>query len=57
MVEIPAGSFVMRAPETEAESIEDERPQHEVSVPAFWMGKYQVTQAQWKAVEELPQIT
>ncbi len=56
MVEIPAGSFVMGAPEEEAESTKDERPQHEVNVPAFWMGKYQVTQAQWKAVAGLPQI-
>ena len=27
-------------------------PQHEVSVPEFWMGKYTVTNAQWFAVME-----
>ncbi len=56
MVEIPAGSFVMGAPEEEEDSLDSERPQHEVNVPAFCMGKYQVTQAQWKAVAGLPQI-
>jgi formylglycine-generating enzyme required for sulfatase activity len=57
MLEIPAGSFLMGAPEEEAESEKDERPQHEVNVPTFWMGKYPITQAQWKAVaEKLPQV-
>ena len=56
MVAIPAGSFVMGAPEEEAESNDYERPQHEVNIPAFCMGKYPITQAQWKAVAGLPQI-
>jgi formylglycine-generating enzyme required for sulfatase activity len=46
----------MGAPETEAESTSDERPQHEVNISRFCMGKYQITQAQWKAVAGLPQI-
>ncbi|HKQ79168.1 MAG TPA: SUMF1/EgtB/PvdO family nonheme iron enzyme [Blastocatellia bacterium] len=28
----------------------DEQPQHDVTVPGFYISKYQVTQAQWKAV-------
>jgi formylglycine-generating enzyme required for sulfatase activity len=28
----------------------DERPQHDVTAPGFYIGKYQITQAQWKAV-------
>ena len=36
----------MGAPETEEGSRESERPQHEVTVPPFFMGKYTVTQAQ-----------
>jgi formylglycine-generating enzyme required for sulfatase activity len=57
MVAIPAGSFVMGAPEEEEDSRDSDRPQHEVNVHAFWMGQYQVTQAQWKAVAEgLPQV-
>ena len=27
-----------------------ERPQHKVTVPAFWMGCYPITQAQWRVV-------
>jgi formylglycine-generating enzyme required for sulfatase activity len=54
MVYIPSGTFTMGAPESEEESIEDERPQHQVSVPAFFLGKYPVTQAQWRAVANLP---
>ena len=34
----------------------NEKPQHKVTVQSFWMGKYQVTQAQWLAVVNLPQV-
>jgi formylglycine-generating enzyme required for sulfatase activity len=50
MMQIPAGRFVMGAPEDEEESRDKERPQHEVSVAGFFMGRYPVTQAQWRAV-------
>jgi formylglycine-generating enzyme required for sulfatase activity/energy-coupling factor transporter ATP-binding protein EcfA2 len=56
MVLIPAGSFVMGAPESEKESDNSERPQHQVNVPEFFVGKYQVTQAQWRAVAEIPKV-
>ena len=35
---------------------DNEKPQHEVNVPAFYMGKYEVTQAQWRAVASLPRV-
>ncbi|NJR20045.1 MAG: formylglycine-generating enzyme family protein [Calothrix sp. CSU_2_0] len=56
MVEIPAGSFIMGAPASEEGSRDNERPQHEVNISSFFMGKYPVTQAQWKFVVSLPQI-
>ena len=56
MVQIPGGSFTMGAPETEESSRDNERPQHQVTVPPFFMGKYPVTQAQWKFVASLPQV-
>jgi formylglycine-generating enzyme required for sulfatase activity len=56
MVEIPAGSFEMGAPESEKESSDTERPQHEVSLQRFCMGKYPITQEQWRVVTTLPQI-
>ena len=56
MVAIPAGSFVMGSPESEPASLDDESPQHEVTIEPFFMGRYPVTQAQWQAVAGLPQI-
>ncbi|MGB3651281.1 MAG: SUMF1/EgtB/PvdO family nonheme iron enzyme [Rivularia sp. (in: cyanobacteria)] len=54
MVYIPAGKFMMGSPEEEG--YDDEKPQHEVTVPEFFMGKYPVTQAQWEVVAALPKI-
>jgi formylglycine-generating enzyme required for sulfatase activity/uncharacterized caspase-like protein len=65
MVYIPTGSFMMGTEDAEIERLvkkfnwegyRREKPQHQVSVPAFCMGKYPITQAQWKAVAALPQI-
>jgi eukaryotic-like serine/threonine-protein kinase len=50
MVAIPGGTFTMGSPETEKERFDREEPQHSVTVPAFFMAKYPVTQAQWQAV-------
>jgi formylglycine-generating enzyme required for sulfatase activity len=50
MVLIPGGTFTMGSPESEEGSRDDERPQHDVTVPSFFMGKYPVTQGQWKAI-------
>jgi formylglycine-generating enzyme required for sulfatase activity len=49
LVYIPHGSFLMGSPE--AFDDEESRPQHEIDIGrAFWLGKYEVTQEQWKAV-------
>jgi formylglycine-generating enzyme required for sulfatase activity len=56
MVVIPGGTFTMGAPETEERSGYSERPQHQVTVQPFFMGKYPVTQAQWQAVAALPGV-
>jgi len=51
MVLIPAGQFVMGSPEGEVDRDDSESPQHQVSIKdAFYMGKYVVTQGQWKRV-------
>ncbi len=56
MVYIPPGSFQMGAPENELRRSEDEGPQHSVTfAQPFFMGKYPVTQAQWKTVAAMPQ--
>ncbi|MDY6941307.1 MAG: formylglycine-generating enzyme family protein, partial [Cyanobacteriota bacterium] len=56
MVSIPGGSFIMGSPEDEPKNRSNEKPQHEVTVPSFYLGKYPVTQAQWRAVAALPQV-
>jgi formylglycine-generating enzyme required for sulfatase activity len=56
MVAIPGGRFWMGSPDGEEGRYDDESPQHEVSVPDFFLGKFTVTQAQWRAVAQLPQI-
>jgi formylglycine-generating enzyme required for sulfatase activity len=50
MVYIPEGRFLMGSPETEKGRNSDEGPQHQVTLEPFYMGKYPVTQAQYKAV-------
>ncbi|MBT9317905.1 formylglycine-generating enzyme family protein [Leptothoe spongobia] len=54
MVLVPGGTFTMGSPENEPEREDREGPQHEVTVPQFVMGRYPVTQAQWRAVAALP---
>jgi formylglycine-generating enzyme required for sulfatase activity len=50
MTYIPGGAFLMGAPKSEERSNDCERPQHQVTIPPFWMGKYAVTQEQWQAI-------
>jgi formylglycine-generating enzyme required for sulfatase activity/V8-like Glu-specific endopeptidase len=50
MVYVPGGQFSMGAPITEAHRQKSEDPRHAVQVPAFFMGKYPITQAQWQAI-------
>ena len=50
MVEIPGGTFIMGSPESEAKRLSNEGPQHQVTVPSFYMGKYELTQVQYQAI-------
>jgi formylglycine-generating enzyme required for sulfatase activity/predicted Ser/Thr protein kinase len=57
MIEIPAGAFKMGAPpEAQRQRKPNERPQRQISVPRFFMSKYEITQAQWRAVTRLPRV-
>ena len=49
MMRIPAGTFTMGAPESELPPRPAEKPQREVSIPAFRAGAQEVTFAQWDA--------
>ncbi len=70
MVFIPGGKFLMGSSEKDldevrkdrkrygrsADWVENEKPQHEVTIPPFYIGKFTVTQSQWRAVAALPKI-
>ena len=56
MIAIPDGTFTMGSPDDEPERQASESPQHEVTVDAFFMGRYPVTQAQWRAVAALETV-
>lgn len=52
MLPIPAGSFLMGSPESEANRGEDEGPQRRVEISAFWMGRCEVT---WEEYDQWSQ--
>lgn len=47
MVPIPAGAFRLGSPASESKRSADEGPQVEIAVKAFWMGKREVTWAEY----------
>ncbi len=57
MVLIEGGKFMMGSPDGEIDRRSTESPQHEVTVPSFFMGEYLITQAQWAAVaQKMPAV-
>ena len=65
MVYIPGGKFLMGTEDEEIERLvkkfgweyfRREKPQHEVTVQPFFMGKFQITQKQWRVIASLPKI-
>lgn len=46
LVQVPAGSYTMGR----QDGLSNERPEHKVTLDAFYLGRMEVTQAQWKAV-------
>jgi formylglycine-generating enzyme required for sulfatase activity len=57
MIFVEGDKFQMGSREDEPERYGDEGPQHLVQVPAFFMGRYPITQAQWRVVaERIPQV-
>src|SRR3954468_14495317 len=47
MVVIPAGSFMMGAPDNEPGRYPEEGPQHKVTIKQFAAGKFDITKEQW----------
>jgi formylglycine-generating enzyme required for sulfatase activity len=51
MIAIPAGEFQMGSPDSDKDASGDEKPQRRIRITKpFYLGKYLVTQEQWKAV-------
>ncbi len=51
MVEVAGGTFTMGCtPEMGADCFDNEKPAHQVTLSDYNIGKYEVTQAQWKAI-------
>jgi formylglycine-generating enzyme required for sulfatase activity/tetratricopeptide (TPR) repeat protein len=57
MVRISAGTFMMGSPNSENGRDDDEGPQHWVTVSEFYMGKFEVSQGQWRAVAKMPKVS
>ena len=51
MVYVEGGTFTMGAtPEQGGDAESDEKPSHKVTLSSYYIGKYEVTQAQWRAI-------
>ena len=50
MVYVKGGCYQMGATDDDCDGTPEERPVHEVCVDDFYLGKYEVTQGQWKSI-------
>jgi len=51
-VEVPAGTFLMGSPDDDPDANDDEKPQHELYLDTFAIGKTEVTNAQFRPFVE-----
>ncbi|MBF2056391.1 MAG: SUMF1/EgtB/PvdO family nonheme iron enzyme [Cyanobacterium sp. T60_A2020_053] len=56
MIAIPAGSFLMGSGSTDESKEKDETPQTRIKIAPFFLGKYPITQLQWRVVSNLPRV-
>ena len=52
MVKVPAGSFLMGSSDRDKVARSDEKPQHTLTLPDYWIGKTPVTNAQFRPFVE-----
>jgi formylglycine-generating enzyme required for sulfatase activity/predicted Ser/Thr protein kinase len=50
MIAVAGGTFTMGCTSEQSDCGDDEKPSHQVTLSSYKIGKYEVTQAQWKAV-------
>jgi formylglycine-generating enzyme required for sulfatase activity len=51
-VEVPAGPFLMGSNEDDPDADDDEQPQHELTLPTYYIGRTEVTNAQFRPFVE-----
>jgi formylglycine-generating enzyme required for sulfatase activity len=57
MLLILGGTFDMGSPETEIDRFDSESPQHQVTVPSFFMSEFLIPQGYWLVVaDNMPQV-
>jgi formylglycine-generating enzyme required for sulfatase activity len=56
MVLIMGGEFLMGSPKVEIDRRENESPQHQVTVPSFFMSEFPITQTHWATVAQWPKV-
>lgn len=52
LVEVPAGPFLMGSGDSDTQAFRDEKPQHTVTLETYWIGKTEVTNAQFRPFVE-----
>jgi formylglycine-generating enzyme required for sulfatase activity len=52
LIEIPAGPFLMGSSDADKQADSDEKPQHRLELPTYWIGKTPVTNAQFRPFVE-----
>ncbi len=57
MIKVDGGTFMMGAPDSDTEAYALERPAHQVTLSDYWIGETEVTEALWKAVMEVDEVS
>ena len=52
LVKVPVGPFLMGSSSADSQASDDERPQHPLTLPDYWIGKTEVTNAQFRPFVE-----
>lgn len=57
MIKVDGGTFMMGAPDSDTEAYALERPVHQVTLSDYWIGETEVTEALWKTVMEVDDVS
>lgn len=52
LVEVPSGVFLMGSADADTQATENEKPQHTLELPTYWIGTTEVTNAQFRPFVE-----